>query len=939
MVCADGWYGRCTDVVIFPGSDPGCEPIPLSAVKPGVRLGKCSTGGTNNCPQGVRGVIQWPPERLRYIKLERWVGFLTIEVTVEVVEVPCYSDDCQVLMSDLTLRLVLALVFRIRISNFEIQISNFGGLTVAFIGGPIGFRRVSPAGSGQLLYRSVFLARPIFPPHLGEFGLTWFGLFLLHCVDFLAMTETANPGGPAHPIDLSDTDSSSDSGLTEMTDIEKISSLVLPSKFGLRVPSVSMSESEEVSISLSSEGTAMNDSSGGSAGAESQSGSTESGGPVPRRQGSSFTDEMATNVVPILTFETAPGIMVRLPEVVGSGANVAGGSGEPSAAAGSNEERSSSGSLASSVDVAEEDRFVRYNAETTRHFPTPAETSSSYIRGPNTPGAQLSRRAARAAACKFGLGPESGFRLFYPREEDRIFHIRRNSRRIFLYRSMFEAGFRLPGHPFYWQVLKSYGLGASQVTSNGWVLLVGVSSQVINSQAFVLTPKEKMQMEYFDRHHYDGKEVVLASRLVHAGLGPRPYLARSLRPAYVVVENGQVKDVERRIIVNVRGYPPTYIPSPDPSKPFQIVEYDPCVWAGTEWADGAAPPTPPPAGHRCAGKDMMTLRALELARVRHQGDRSSSASGSSDGPSGSSQAMNPQKLAEAQRRVAESRQKQLQSSGTPASVPAGAPSLFSSGIFSGGGFGDWVHRDQDATPNSLLDLLANFFAHGMSFGSPSDYEAVRGLGGMERSVFALAAVMQVNFAEYEESFRSVAPSLARLIDERMPAQNINQGQTLARERDNALQEVSELGDKLKELKAKYKETDRTLRRERDDHRSELQRREAEERKLKIRIAELKHENVGCYAQIVYEKEKSRDSALPQVQGFSDFAGIPFEKEEVPNNYPSPEPAPPLVLPEFGDSSQAAQAPVATDAAADGDDFAEDHRVLSERMSGRDADRH
>ncbi|OMO55660.1 Peptidase A1 [Corchorus capsularis] len=47
MACADGWYGRCTDVVIGPGSDPGCGPVPLSAVKPDVRLGKCSTRGTH----------------------------------------------------------------------------------------------------------------------------------------------------------------------------------------------------------------------------------------------------------------------------------------------------------------------------------------------------------------------------------------------------------------------------------------------------------------------------------------------------------------------------------------------------------------------------------------------------------------------------------------------------------------------------------------------------------------------------------------------------------------------------------------------------------------------------------------------------------------------------------------------------------------------------
>ncbi|OMO89414.1 hypothetical protein CCACVL1_07847 [Corchorus capsularis] len=943
MVCADGWYGRCTNVIIFPGSDPGLGPVPPSAVNPDVRLGKCSTGGTNNCPPGVRGVIQWPPERLKYMKSRG--GLVSPRVSVV-----------------------------------------FGTVTVH---GP------------PPLVRSLGINRLPFPFSRSSdlSSKSW----CKKCVDFLATIETANPGGPAHPVDLSDTDSSSDYGLTEMTDIEEIPSLVLPSEFGLRVPSVSMSESEEVSISLPSEETAMNDSSGGSAEAESESGSTESGGFVPRRQGlplaevgsalplagpvqalptEEFIDfrEMATNVMPTLTVEIAPKVMVRVPEAPGSGANVAGGSGGPIATVGSNEERSSSGSLASSANVVEEDRFVRYNAEAARHFPIPAETSSMYIQGPNTPGAQLSRRAALAAACRFGLGPESGFRFFYPREEDRIFHIRRNFRRVFLYRAMFEAGFRLPGHPFYWEVLKSYGLAVSQITPNGWLLIVG--------------------------------EVVLASRLVHAGLGPHPYPARLLRPTdlalelcsplpiYEMVEDeGQMREVERFIIVNVRGRPPTYIPSPNLNRSFEVVEYDPYVWAGTEWTDGVAPSTPQPASRRGAGKDMMTLRALELARVRHQGDRSSSTSDWPDGPGTSSQAMNPQKLAEAQRRAAETRQRQIQVGGTPVrqagttyrstapasspilpprviprvpsaivvpegsrvgqpSAPAGAPFAVLVGHLLWGGFGDWVHRDQDATPNSLLDLLANFFCHGMSFGSPSDYDAVRGLGNL----FAA----RVNFAEYEENFRSVAPSLARLIDERMPAQNVNQAQAFARERDNALQEVSDLGDKLKELKAKYKETDRTLRRERDDHRSELQRREAEERTLKvlilslgfvvlsilpltdvsilsqIRIAELEHENAGCYVQIVYEKEKSRDSALHMIykyKGFSDFAGIPFDNEEAPDNYPSPEPAPPLVLPEFGDSSQAAQAPLSTDAAADGDEFEEYHRVLSKRKSGRDVDRH
>ncbi|OMO68909.1 hypothetical protein CCACVL1_19774 [Corchorus capsularis] len=553
-------------------------------------------------------------------------------------------------------------------------------------------------------------------------------------------------------------------------------------------------------------------------------------------------------------------------------------------------------------------KFTKVASSVSKYIFIPGSNSSKSSKRRTSKKYSRSINAARLQASKAGLGPVSGYKMFLPTKADRLYMLSHNGRRAFFYKVMFECGFRILGHPFIDQVLDSYGIATSQLNPNSWFLLVGekllsrvllvgifgkpecfgvrvkdeeawpietqwrkVKTTEINDKHFTLTSAEEKQVEHLEKHSYKPRVLVDPARLVLCGLSPEPYKMEGIKKqkcsAGVCTPLTIFTEMERNGV---------------------IVEVDTWVRPGSQ-----------AMGHG-AGKGPMALKLMQEAYEKEQADRPSPSSEAHSYDHGDYE-MNPARLAAAQKRLqdelaavaaAKSASAANVTSLTVGStlpsiaeesneaddlrVVASHPSLFSSGIFSGGGFGEWreLERQGQASP-LFIELLGRYFAHGLSFGTLHDVAATM-LGA------------EANFSKYEKEIRTTVLEIGDFIDKHKSGASIAQVNQLKADLLESRAKLIAAEGKLQTTELSLKDANKRAKKK-DDLLKKLNRTHLKSvNKLQTKVNNLNAELDACYGATARQVLRARASAIYMIRktkGIDDMSDTKFEDEELPDGDP------------------------------------------------------
>ncbi|OMO93794.1 hypothetical protein CCACVL1_06349 [Corchorus capsularis] len=474
------------------------------------------------------------------------------------------------------------------------------------------------------------------------------------------------------------------------------------------------------------------------------------------------------------------------------------------------EEGSSTGSMASSTATVEEDWVPKHNSECKKKFSNVASCVSKYV---------LFRKKGKT----FIKGPSSWH--FWKPEFFRI------------------------------QVKD----GEAWPVETQWRK---VKTSKLNAERFTLTAIEERQVAYLERHSYKPKDLVEPARLVLYGLSPEPYKMKGIKkqkcsvgvctPLTIFTEvekDGEIIEVSKRVIVVSKGgYPHSCMPQQDPANPFEI----------RERLMRKIKLIVPPLLEKliltvyCYRGDYNMNHACLAAAQKHLQDEMAAAAA---GKSASKANVTSLTIGSTLPSIAEESNeandlqvlpspptKRLLTGQSSQSVPSEAShlSLFTSGIFSGGGFGEWRELEcQGQVSPPFVELLGRYFAHGLSFGTLHDVAAVRDLSDVERAAFIMASTSQAKLIATEGKLKTTELS-------------------------------------LRDANRKAKKKDDLLRKLKRTHLKSVS-------KLQTKVNNLNAEVDACYLATTRQVLRARASAIYMIKkakDIDDVSGINFEDEEL-----------------------------------------------------------